>query len=62
MDSKTPPIERFGYSIDETCQGTNLSRSKIYELIGDGKLKVLKVGSRTIVTPEAIRQMLAALA
>jgi excisionase family DNA binding protein len=56
-----PPVERFGYSIDETCEATNLSRSKVYELIKNKKLKALKVGARTIITPDAIRQMLAEL-
>jgi excisionase family DNA binding protein len=37
------------YSIAETCQRGNFSRSFAYKLIKQGKLKVVKVGKRTLV-------------
>ena len=49
-----PPIEagsevRLSYSIPALCKATSLSRTTVYEAIKDGRLRIAKVGSRTIV-------------
>ena len=33
----------------------NTGRTKIYELIGEGKLKKVKIGTRTFITDSSIR-------
>lgn len=54
-----PP--KTAYSILETCQTTSLGRSRIYQEIAAGKLAIVKVGRRTLITAEALRAWLKGL-
>ena len=47
-------------SISGTIDATGLGRTKIYELINAGKLKTVKIGRRTLVRADSIRQLLEA--
>lgn len=40
---------RLSYTIDQLVQNTGAGRSKIYQEIAAGRLKVRKLGKRTIV-------------
>jgi hypothetical protein len=40
---------RAGADVDECCQGTGLSRSRIYLLMKRGEVEFVKVGKRRIV-------------
>ena len=50
--------ERRAYSVEETAEITDLSRSTIYRLIATGKLTTLKVGARRIVPSPSIDALL----
>jgi len=43
------PLTRLAYSPSESAQVLGISRSKVYELIAARDLKVIKLGSRTLV-------------
>lgn len=43
------PIEKLGHTIDETCHAIGIRRTKIYSEIKAGRLKVVKVGRRSLV-------------
>ena len=43
------PIEKFGYTIVEAGRAIGIGRTKIYEEIKAGRLKIIKVGSRSII-------------
>jgi excisionase family DNA binding protein len=45
-------------SIADTCKKTTLSRSKIYALVRESKLKVCRVGRRTLVYSESVDDLL----
>jgi len=45
-------------TIDGTRKATGLGTTKIYELIGEGKLETVKVGRRTLVKTRSIRELL----
>lgn len=47
-------VQKDFLSIDETCQLLGASRWTIYRLIDKGQLKVRKLGSRTIISRQAI--------
>ena len=47
--ASTFALTRLAYSPSEGAQVLGISRSKIYELIADEDLKVIKLGSRTLV-------------
>ena len=53
-------MEPIALSIAATAQALSLGRTKIYELINDGRLATFKVGRRTLVTVQSIRALASA--
>lgn len=53
--SNTPPL---GYSVREACRISSLGRTTIYGHIAAGRLKVTRVGRRTIVSAESLRGLI----
>jgi excisionase family DNA binding protein len=51
-------MEPITTTIEGTKQATGLGVTKIYELIGEGKLETVKVGRRTLVKTKSIRALL----
>jgi excisionase family DNA binding protein len=49
------------WSINETQERVNLGRTKIYELIAEGRLELVKVGRKSLVTDASINALVAAL-
>lgn len=41
--------------IKEACRITGIGRSKLYELIAEGEIEVIKVGAMTLVPIEGLR-------
>jgi hypothetical protein len=54
-------ITKAGYSIDEAKKNIPCGDTKIYELIGDRRLKAVKLGKRTIVLGYSIALLLDSL-
>ena len=54
-------IQREGLSIAEACAAAGIGRTKLYEAIADGRLKARKLGKRTLILRDDLRQFLAAL-
>ena len=52
---------KLAYSVDEFIAAANISRTKAYEEIAAGRLRVRKVGARTIIRVEDAKAWLAAL-
>ena len=48
-------FEPLSLSIKDTVKSLGLSRSQIYVLIGDGKLKARKDGGRTLVDFDTVK-------
>jgi Helix-turn-helix domain len=57
--SKTP-VERRGYSMLEVAEMFGLSESRVRAEVAAGKLEVVRIGQRVIVTPRAIDEWLLA--
>ena len=51
-------IQREGLSIAEACTASGVGRSKLYEAIADGRLKARKLGKRTLILQDDLRQFL----
>lgn len=51
-------MEAITTTIEGTKQATGLGVTKIYALIGEGKLETVKVGRRTLVKTRSIRLLL----
>lgn len=50
-------MEKFAYSVDETREALSLGRTKIFELISAGTLRTFKVGRRTLIKADSIREL-----
>jgi excisionase family DNA binding protein len=55
------PISPIAYTIRTAVAVTGLSRSRIYELIGQGQLEARKDGRRTLVMTKSLRTYIASL-
>jgi len=53
-----PFAERFTCTIDDACEVTGLGRTKLYELIGAGRIVTTTIGRRRLVV---VRSLLALL-
>ena len=49
-------MDNEGYSIKAVCAARGISRAYVYILLGDGRLKAVKDGKRTIITRESFDQ------
>ncbi|MBA4767510.1 MAG: helix-turn-helix domain-containing protein [Porphyrobacter sp.] len=54
----TAPLEPLAYSINEACRVSSLGRTRIYQLIGEGKLDVRKIGKRTLILAASLRALI----
>ncbi len=52
-------MERPAYTINDTARTLSLGRTSIYAMIADGRLEAFKLGRRTLVRAESIRQLVA---
>jgi excisionase family DNA binding protein len=43
------PLQRLAYSVAEAAAVSNLSRSKLYELLGSGELHSVKIAGRRLI-------------
>ena len=50
--------ERLAVPVDDACTITGLSRSSIYDLIADGRLKSVMIGRRRLVLMRSIEALL----
>jgi hypothetical protein len=50
---------RLAHSIKHAAERVDLGTTKIWQLIGDGRLAAIKIDGRTLITEEALRELLA---
>jgi excisionase family DNA binding protein len=53
-------VDKIAHSIDEASKALSLGRTKLYELIGEGRLETVKVGRRTLIKTASIRALVEA--
>ncbi|GAM06288.1 MULTISPECIES: helix-turn-helix domain-containing protein [Novosphingobium] len=59
MSDKTQaPTEPISVRIPEACRLTGIGRSKLYELIAEGRIEVVKVGAITLVPYASLRGLI----
>jgi excisionase family DNA binding protein len=52
---------RLAYSVTESCVAAGIGRTNLYELITRGEIRAKKVGRRTLILADDLRQWLEAL-
>lgn len=50
-------MEKIAASVREAGEALSLSRSRIYELLRDGRLHRVKVGRRTLIRVDSIHRL-----
>lgn len=53
-----PFAQRLTCTIDEACEATGLGRTKLYELIGAGRLATTTVGRRRLVIIRSLQALI----
>ena len=53
--------EKLAYSIKEFCNATSIGRTKVYELISEGRLISVKLGSKTLITADEAQRFMRGL-
>ena len=50
-------MNAISMTIPDAVKASGLGRSKLYELIGEGKLKTAKIGQRRLVLADSLREL-----
>lgn len=56
--NEAPKGAPLAYSIKEAMRATSLGRTRIYQLIADGQLQVVRIGKRTLIPATALNKLL----
>jgi excisionase family DNA binding protein len=52
---------RLAYSVTESCVAAGIGRTNLYDLITRGEIRAKKIGRRTVILADDLRQWLEAL-
>lgn len=58
MDATNPTAPKIAYSIREAVAATSFSKTNLYSMIASGKLRVVRVGGRTVIPAEALHALI----
>lgn len=50
--------EPIAYSVADACRVSSLGRTRLYQLIGEGRLEVRKIGKRTLIPAASLRALI----
>ena len=51
-------MEKLSYTINEAMSATGLGKTTLYKLIGEGRIKPIKIGARTLLRASDLRALL----
>ena len=49
---------KLAYSIREAMHASSLGKTKMYELINEGKLQAVRIGGRTVIPAESLQALI----
>ena len=55
-----PDNSKLAYSITEAANAISIGRSKLYELIAEGRIETRKIGKRTVIPAASLHRLLEA--
>lgn len=58
MNPENIVIEPLAYSVSEACRVSSLGRTRLYQLIREGRLEVRKIGKRTLIPAASLRALI----
>lgn len=51
---------KLAYSVTDAANALSIGRSKLYELIAEGRVETRKIGSRTVIPARSLHRLLEA--
>lgn len=51
-------LEPIAYSIADACRVTSIGKTRLYQLINEGKLEARKIGGRTLIPADSLRRLI----
>jgi excisionase family DNA binding protein len=58
MNTPTDHFQPLAYSIKKASRVSSLGRTRLYQLIGEGRLEARKVGKRTLIPAASLRALI----
>lgn len=55
---QTLSTPKLAFTIPEACHAIGIGRSKLYELIAQGRVETRKIGSRTLIPTESLKALI----
>ncbi|EIZ77982.1 hypothetical protein WSK_3458 [Novosphingobium sp. Rr 2-17] len=56
--SLDPHPQAIAVRIKDACRMTSIGRSKFYELIAAGEIRIIKIGAMTLIPVESINELI----
>jgi excisionase family DNA binding protein len=56
-EQPAPLPNAFAYRVNDACRMVGIGRTKLYALAKKGKLKLLRIGGRTLVCGDSLRSL-----
>lgn len=50
--------EPLAYSVNDAIRATSIGRTRLYQLINEGRLEVRKIGKRTLIPAASLRALI----
>lgn len=51
--------EPLAYSVADACKVSSIGRTRLYQLIAEGRLEARKIGKRTLIPAASLRTLIA---
>lgn len=52
-------VERLAFRVKDACTAAGIGRTTLYKLAGEGRLRLIKVGGRTLIDAASLRALIA---
>ncbi len=57
MKTTHQPDSKLAYSIKQACAATSLGRTTVFAHIASGRLRVVRVGGRTLISADSLKAL-----
>lgn len=58
MNTESHTTQPLAYSVNDAIRLTSIGRTKLYELIGQGRLKSVRIGGRVLIPADSLRALI----
>ena len=58
MTITTQSPEPLAYSVADACKVSSIGKTRLYALIGEGRLEARKIGKRTLIPAASLRALI----